>query len=91
MKATTIQVRQRGTVTLPAKLRVKYRLEEGDALTVIDMDGVMLMAPKLSLVPKLAAEIERLRKEAGLTVEALTAGLEKQRERYVKERNANRR
>jgi len=91
MKATTIQIRQRGTVTLPAKLREKYRLEEGDALTVIDMDGVMVVAPKLSLVPKLASEIERLRKRARLTVEDLTAGLEKQRERYVKERDAKRR
>ena len=71
MRATTVQIRQRGTLTLPAKLRAKYRLDEGDSLTVFDLDGTILLSPKAPIVPKLAAEIERLRRAAGLKVEDL--------------------
>ena len=39
---TTIQIRQRGTVTLPAALREKYGLGDGDPLTLVDLDGAFL-------------------------------------------------
>lgn len=71
MRATTVQIRQRGTLTLPAKLRAKYRLDDGDSLTVLDLDGTILLSPKVPIVPKLAAEIERMRQVAGLTVDDL--------------------
>ncbi len=75
MRTSTVQVRQRGVLTLPAAIREKYRLEDGDALTVIDLDGALVLSPRVSLVPKLAAEIERLRREAGVSVDALLADL----------------
>jgi bifunctional DNA-binding transcriptional regulator/antitoxin component of YhaV-PrlF toxin-antitoxin module len=86
MEASTIQIRQRGVITLPAKLRQRYNLEPGDVLTFIDLDGAFFLVPKVSLVPKLAAEIERLRQEAGLSVEELLEGLDEQRRRYYRER-----
>jgi hypothetical protein len=51
--------------------RAKYRLDEGDSLTVLDLEGSILLSPKVPVVPKLAAEIERLRLAAGLEVEDL--------------------
>lgn len=83
---TTVQIRQRGTLTLPAKLRAKYNLEEGDVLTLIDLEDAFFISPKVSVVPKLAAEIERLREEAGLSVEDLLEGLDEQRRHYYEER-----
>ena len=71
MRATTVQIRQRGTLTLPAKLRAKYRLDDGDSLTVLDLDGTIVLSPKVPIVPKLAAEIEHMRQDAGLSVEDL--------------------
>lgn len=56
----------RGTLTLPAKLRTKYRLDEGDSLTLVDLDAGILLSPKVQVVPKLAAEIERIRRSLGL-------------------------
>jgi AbrB family looped-hinge helix DNA binding protein len=79
MKRSTVQLRQRGVLTLPARLREKYRLEEGDALTVLDLDGAIVLSPRAAVVPKLAAEIERLRTEAGLSVEDLLEGLPRYR------------
>jgi bifunctional DNA-binding transcriptional regulator/antitoxin component of YhaV-PrlF toxin-antitoxin module len=67
----TIQVRGRGTLTLPASLREKYRLGEGDPLTVVDLDGAVLLSPRLLVVPRLAAEMERLRRARKLSLKDL--------------------
>jgi len=68
MRSATIQIQPRGTVILPAKLRAKYGLDAGENLTVIDLDGSILLSPQAAVVPKLAAEIERLRLGAGLDI-----------------------
>ena len=83
---TTIQVRQRGTLTLPAELRAKYNIEPGDTFHVLDLDGVLILTPMTPMVPELAREIERLRVEAGLSLEELLQGLREQRERYYLEK-----
>ena len=83
---TTIQVRQRGTLTLPAELRTKYNIEPGDTFHLVDLDGVLILTPMTPMAPELAREIERLRVEAGLTVEQMLQGLRKQRERYYHEK-----
>ena len=68
MRSATIQIQPRGNVVLPAKLRAKYGLDSGDNLTVIDLDGSILLSPRAPVVPKLAAEIEGLRLAAGLDI-----------------------
>jgi AbrB family looped-hinge helix DNA binding protein len=73
MRPSTVQIGQRGTLTLPAKLRAKYRLDEGDRLTVFDLEGNILLSPKAPVVSRLAAKIERLRRAAGLELEDLLA------------------
>lgn len=78
----TIQIRQRGTLTLPAELRDKYGIRPGDTFRLIDLDGILVLTPMVSMVPELAREIERARVEAGLSLEELLAGLREQRERY---------
>ena len=45
MEANTIQIRQRGVITLPAKLRQRHSLETGDTLILIDLDGAFFVAP----------------------------------------------
>jgi AbrB family looped-hinge helix DNA binding protein len=81
----TIQVRKRGVVTLPAELRDKYGIEEGDTFRVIDLDGIFVLTPMVPMVPELAREIERARLEAGLSTEELLQSLREQRERYAQE------
>src|SRR6266705_5887438 len=71
MITLTIQVRGRGTLTLPASLREKYRLAEGDPLTVVDLDGAVLLSPRVLVVPRLAAEMERLRRGRKLSLKDL--------------------
>jgi bifunctional DNA-binding transcriptional regulator/antitoxin component of YhaV-PrlF toxin-antitoxin module len=79
---TTIQVRQRGTLTLPVELREKYGIREGDTFRLIDLDGLLLLTPMVPMVPELAREIEKARLEAGLSIEDLLLALREQREKY---------
>lgn len=78
----TIQVRQRGTLTLPAELRDKYGIQPGDTFRLVDLDGILVLTPMVPMVPELAREIERARLEAGLSLADLLSGLREQRERY---------
>ncbi len=79
----TIKVRQRGVLTLPAEFRTKYGIQAGDTFRLVDLDGVFVLTPPM--VPELAREIERLRREAGLSIEELLNTLREQRERYHRE------
>ena len=57
MDATT-RIRQRGTFTLPAELRHKYRIRAGDTYRLVDLDGILVLTPMAPIVPKLAREKE---------------------------------
>lgn len=81
-----VQVGKRGTVTLPAQLRKRYGLDPGDLLTVLDLGGVFVLSPEVSVVSKIAREIEQLREEAGLSLEELLEGLDEERQRLYQER-----
>ncbi len=83
--SATLQVRKRGVVTLPAELRQKYNIQEGDSYRVLDLDGIFVLTPMVPMVPELAREIEKARLEAGLSVEDLLENLRQQRERYHRE------
>jgi AbrB family looped-hinge helix DNA binding protein len=81
----TVQIRSRGVMTLPAELREKYGIQAGDSFRVVDLDGIFVLTPMVPMVPELAREIERARREAGLSVKQLLEGLREQREQYHNE------
>jgi bifunctional DNA-binding transcriptional regulator/antitoxin component of YhaV-PrlF toxin-antitoxin module len=87
MNATsmTLQMRQRGSLTLPKKLRTRYRLREGEVFTLVDLGGVFVLSPKVSLVARMAAEIEQMRDESDLTVGDLLEGLDETRKQLYAE------
>ena len=78
----TVQVRKRGVLTLPAEVRAKYNIQEGDSFRLEDLDGILVLTPMVPMVPELAREIERARLEAGVSVQEMLVSLREQRERY---------
>ncbi len=85
--SVTIQLRSKGVVTIPAEVRERYSLEEGDVFTLVDLgDGSLLLVPRVSMVPKLVAEMEALRLEAGLSVDELLADQPAIRQEVYRER-----
>lgn len=83
---TSVQVRQRGTLTLPIEVRERYNIQAGDSFRLLDLDGVLIFVPMAPMVPELAREIERTRIAAGLSTEELLSSLREERERYYAEK-----
>ena len=80
---TTVKIRRKGTITIPAKLRKEYKLEEDQTLTVIDLGkGTILLTPKVSQVDKLANQIAEKFKNEGITLEDLLQALNELRKTY---------
>ena len=84
---TIIQIRSKGTVTLPIELRRKYGIDEGDVITLIDLgDGSFLLTPIVTQVDRLGDRVARAMKEGGVSEDELLAALDEERERYYRER-----
>jgi len=89
MTTTTIQIRRKGVITLPAKLRRQYNLDEGDVFTLVDLgDGSFLLTPQVSQVAHLGDQVARLMEEDGVTVEEMLEALDQEREIYYREHYA---
>jgi bifunctional DNA-binding transcriptional regulator/antitoxin component of YhaV-PrlF toxin-antitoxin module len=69
---TTVQIRSKGTITFPAKLRNKYKLQEGEVFTIIDLGhGSFLLKPRIYEVDKISAKAEKTLKEDGVSLEEI--------------------
>ncbi len=90
MTATaTIQIRGKGTLTLPIELRRKYGLDEGDIITLIDLgDGSFLLTPVVTKVDRLGNRVAQVMAEEGVSVDDIFRALDEERERYYQEHYA---
>jgi bifunctional DNA-binding transcriptional regulator/antitoxin component of YhaV-PrlF toxin-antitoxin module len=87
--SSSIQIRDKGTVTLPIELRRKYGLDAGDVITLIDLgDGSFLLTPIVTHVDRLGDRVAKTMAEAGVTEEEMLTALDEEREHYYLERYA---
>jgi len=85
MRSETIQLRQKGVLTLPAELRQKYGLRPGDLFTLIDLgDGVFVLSPKVLAVARFGDQLADKLAEEGVSVEDVMQALEEEREEYYR-------
>ena len=86
-RSTVIQLRNKGSLTLPVELRRRYQLEEGDVLTLIDLgEGAFLLTPQRSRMDKIGERISQAMLEEGVSLEDLFVALDEERERYYQDR-----
>ena len=78
----TLQLAQRGLITLPKPLRDQYNLRPGDALTLLDLGGVFVISPHRSEVDELADQLAGELAERGETLESMLVALREARGRY---------
>ncbi len=83
MVLKTVQIRQKGLITIPSSLRHKYNLNPGDIYTFVDLgDGTFLLSPEMSKVNQYADQVAQLVQEADIDLDELLAVLEEERESY---------
>lgn len=83
---TIVQMRGKGTITFPAKLRSKYKLQEGEVFTIIDLGGgSFLLKPKVLDVDVLSRRIAKRLKEENVSLDELLQALDEERKNYYQE------
>ena len=83
MSGIPVQVAQRGLITLPKALRDAYGIEPGDTLTMLDVNGVFVLARKPSEVDVLADRMAATWRAQGETLESMLDALREERESHV--------
>jgi bifunctional DNA-binding transcriptional regulator/antitoxin component of YhaV-PrlF toxin-antitoxin module len=78
---TTIEVRERGVITLPAEIRRRHGVDTGDAYRLIDLDGTLILTPLTPELPEIVAAMERHLAEADASLPELLTGLAEERRR----------
>ena len=78
----TLQVAQRGLITLPKALRDAYRIQDGDLLTLLDLGGVFVLSPHRSTIDGLAEELKAALVDQGESLESMLQALREAREKY---------
>ena len=85
----TLQIRSKGSLTIPASMRKKYSLKEGDVVTLIDLgEGAFLLAPLATQVDRFGDRVAQILESEGVTVDEILETLDQERERYYQERYA---
>jgi bifunctional DNA-binding transcriptional regulator/antitoxin component of YhaV-PrlF toxin-antitoxin module len=82
LSSITLQVAQRGLITLPKALRKVYNIHPGDRLTLLDLGGVFVLTPQPSEVDGLADRLAAQLQDRGETLESMLQALREERERY---------
>ena len=81
MSETTVQITDRGVITLPKKLRDAYRLRGGDHLTLLDLGGTFVLSPRPSRIDALADQVAKQWTADGQSLETMLQALREERER----------
>ena len=81
MESVTLQMNQRGVITLPKSLRKAYNLRAGEMFTLLDLGGVFVLAPRASEVDRIADQIMAQWAADGQTLETMLQALHEERER----------
>ncbi len=83
MQSFTVQVAQRGLVTLPQEVRKAHNIEPGQQMTLLDLDGVFVLSRQPSRVDVLADRIAEDLSGRGETLESMLRTLHEVRAEYA--------
>ena len=84
--STIIQIRGKGSLTLPVELRRKYRLNEGDVFHLVDLgNGSFLITPQATSVDRLGDRIAEMMAEQDIPLEDILEALDEERQKYYQE------
>ena len=80
VKSLTAEIKSRGQLTIPKKIRKLGYLEEGQVVSMIPVGDSVIITPKRLELDEARREIRKLLKQSGLSLEDLISGLGEERE-----------
>jgi AbrB family looped-hinge helix DNA binding protein len=85
IKAAVAEIKSRGQLTIPKKIREMIHLDEGQVVSIIPIGESIIVTTKRLELDEARRQIKRIMKAAGISVEELLAGLKEERENLFKE------
>jgi len=85
IKAAVAEIKSRGQLTIPKKIREMVHLDEGQVVSIIPIGESIIVTTKRLELDEARRQIKRIMKAAGISVEELLAGLKEERENLFKE------
>lgn len=85
MKPLTTEIKSRGQLTIPKKIRVTSHLEEGQVVSIIPVGDSVIITPKRLELDEARREMKKILKASGVSLEDLLAGLKEEREKLYQE------
>ncbi len=83
MSVYPVQVAKRGVITLPAAVRRQNQIQEGQIMTLVDLDGVLILIPRELQTDRLANRLAQAWQEQGLDLETMLKTLREVRSEYT--------
>ena len=80
MSTITLQMAQRGVITIPKSVRDSYGLQSGDTFTLLDLGGVFVLTPRQSRIDGIADKIAAKWAADGETLETMLVALREERD-----------
>jgi bifunctional DNA-binding transcriptional regulator/antitoxin component of YhaV-PrlF toxin-antitoxin module len=85
MKPVTAEIKSRGQLTIPKKIRVMSQMEEGQVVSIIPVGDSVIITPKRLDLDEARREMRKILKGSGLAVEDLLEELKEEREKVYRE------
>jgi len=85
MKPLTTEIKSRGQLTIPKRIRVMGHLEEGQVVSIIPVGDSVIITPRRLELDEARREIRKLLKASRLSEEDLLKGLQEEREKLYQE------
>lgn len=80
-KPYSAEVKSRGQLTIPKKIREAGYLEEGQGVTIIPIGDSLLITPRTLKLEDVRRELRKMLKSSGLSLKDLLDGLNEERSR----------
>jgi len=85
VKTYTSEIKARGQLTIPKRIRDSCTLEEGQVVSLIPVGDSVIITPKRLLLDEARREIRKILKATGLSAEELLAGVKEERKGLFEE------
>lgn len=84
-KTATAEIKARGQLTIPKKIREMSNMEEGSVVSIVPVGDSLVITPKRIELDEARRQVRKLLKASGLTIGELIEGLKEQRDELYRE------
>lgn len=85
IKTAIAEIKSRGQLTIPKKIRDMSHLEEGQVVSIIPLGDSVIITPKRLELDEARRQIRKIVKASGISAEELLTGLKEERGKLYKE------